>query len=84
MASQALNHLDIESPQSFMLRDILPGPAWAPYQPQPKPSIRVVARRSNRKVEDGNCLKGFLVAIALEGTAALSVFGIWHLWHLIR
>jgi len=70
-----------------MLRDILPGPAWSPYQPQPRlqPSIKVVARSSKQRVvKDGNCVKGLLVAIALEGTVALSVFGVWHLWHIIR
>jgi hypothetical protein len=34
--------------------------------------------------EDGNCIKGFLVAICMEGAAALGVYGIWQIWHLFR
>jgi hypothetical protein len=84
MATQSINQFEMELPQTFMLRDILPGPAWAPYQPQPRPSIKVIARPSNERVDAGSCAKGLLVAIALEGTVALGVFGIWQLWHFIR
>ncbi|MGA2048465.1 MAG: hypothetical protein ABSG96_12270 [Terracidiphilus sp.] len=84
MASQALNQLEIELPQPFMLRDILPGPAWAPYQPQYRSSIVEIDRASKQKVEEGSCAKGFMVAVAFEAAVGLGVFGIWQLWHLIR
>jgi hypothetical protein len=84
MATQAVNQFEMELPQTFMLRDILPGPAWAPYQLQYRPSIAEAADPSNEIVEEGSCAKGFAVALALESTLALSVFGIWHFWHLIR
>jgi hypothetical protein len=84
MATQAVNQFEMDLPQTFMLRDILPGPAWAPYQLQYRPSSGEVAHPSDEKAEDGNCAKDFLVAIAMEGTLALGVFGIWHFWHLIR
>ena len=84
MASQALNQLEIELPQPFMLRDILPGPGWAPYQPQYRSSIVEIDRASKQRVGEGSCAKGFLVAVAFEAAIALGVFGIWQLWHLIR
>jgi hypothetical protein len=84
MATQLINQFELELPQTFMLRDILPGPAWAPYQVQYRPSIEQIARPSTEKEEDGNCAKGFIVAIAMEGMLALGVFGIWHFWHLVR
>jgi hypothetical protein len=84
VASQALNQLEIELPQPFMLRDILPGPAWAPYQPQYRSSIVEIDRASQKKVEEGSCAKGFMVAVAFEAAVGLGVFGIWQLWHLIR
>ena len=31
MTAEILNHLHAEPQSSFMLRDILPGAAWAPY-----------------------------------------------------
>jgi hypothetical protein len=31
MTAEILNHLHAEQQSSFMLRDILPGAAWAPY-----------------------------------------------------
>ncbi len=31
MTAEILNHLHAEVQSSFMLRDILPGAAWAPY-----------------------------------------------------
>jgi hypothetical protein len=33
--------------------------------------------------EEGNCMKGLLVGIGLEGAAALGVYCLWQLWHLI-
>ena len=84
MASQTFNPLEMKMPQPFMLRDILPGPAWAPYQPQAWPSVEACARPSDRRVAEGNCVRGLMIAFALECTVALSIFGVWHLWHMIR
>ncbi|MGD0630249.1 MAG: hypothetical protein ABR987_12905 [Terracidiphilus sp.] len=84
MASQTLNELHRESPQPFMLRDVLPGPGWAPYWAPARPLPGAADFASKACEEDGSCVKGLVVAICLEGAAALSVFGIWQLWHLIR
>jgi hypothetical protein len=34
--------------------------------------------------EDGNCLVGLSVALALEAAMAFSLYGIWQVWQLIR
>ena len=85
MASQTTNNLEeVELPQPFMLRDILPGAGWAPYQ-RPVRGVVVEINRSSRATsEDVACVKGLLVGVFLEGVAGLGVFGLWHLWHLIR
>jgi hypothetical protein len=84
MATQALNQIEIESPTPFLLRDILPGPAWAPYGPGAPALMGETESVLSSSAEDGNCLKGALVALVLEGGAALGAFGIWQLWHLFR
>jgi hypothetical protein len=84
VASQALNQFELESPQPFMLRDILPGPGWAPYTASVRPLARDAASAPDADVEEGSYLKGALVGIGLEGVVALGVFGLWQVWHLIR
>lgn len=34
--------------------------------------------------EDGNCLKGFFVAIGLEAGAVIGVYSIWLFWHILH
>lgn len=84
MASQAFNEFHRESPQPFMLRDVLPGPGWAPYSVPARPLLSARELVPETCEEDGNCLRGLVVAIGLEGAAALGVYALWQLWHLIR
>ena len=84
MATQVLNQIDMESSQPFMLRDILPGAAWAPYRAATQPIARKMDCASDAAEEDGNCVRGFLVAVCLECAMVAGVFGIWQVWHLIR
>jgi hypothetical protein len=39
---------------------------------------------SSEACQDGDCIEGFLVAVCIEGAAALGVYGIWQLWHFLR
>ena len=84
MASQVLNQIEIELTQPFMLRDILPGPGWAPYQLQRRSLVVEIDHPSKKAEERGNCIKGLVVALTLEATVAFGAFGIWQLWHFIR
>ena len=81
MASQVINNFEGELPKPFMLRDILPGPAWAPYQSHCR---FLSAEFESQDEEAGSCVKGSLVAIGLEGAAAIAVYALWLLWHMIR
>ena len=83
MATQVLNQFEIESSQPFMLRDILPGAAWAPYRASPRAVANELECAIDANEEDGNCVKGFVMAIGLEGAMALGVLCIWHFWRLI-
>lgn len=83
MASQALNQFEIEPPQPFMLRDILPGPGWAPYTASARPLARGASRAPDANADEGSCLKGVLVGIGLEGAVALGIWGLWQVWHLL-
>jgi hypothetical protein len=74
MASQALNQFEEEARTPFMLRDILPGSAWASFEAQAE---------SFSRITDANCIKGFLASIAIEGIVGLSVFALWQAWHLM-
>ena len=65
MTAEILNHLHAEPQSSFMLRDILPGAAWAPYIGRELS----FARNSNRLVEvdaDEGGLSGPLYAFSFE------------------
>jgi hypothetical protein len=33
---------------------------------------------------DGSCLKGMLVALAMESVVGLAILGVWQLLHVVR
>ena len=73
-------------------------PEFAPFPP-PAPSLRTAApasqfpapakrfeidRLPESAVIDGSCLKGAGFAVVLEVLAALSIYGGWLLWKVLR
>ena len=84
MANHALIEFEAETFQLFMRQNILPGPGWAPYGAEGLALAREVEFDCDAGAEKGSCLKGFLVAIGLETLAAFSIFGVWHLWYILR
>jgi hypothetical protein len=86
MASQVLCDfkVKVEVTQPFMLRDILPGPGWAPYRAPPIPFEREMEYESDADVVGGSCVRGLLTGICLEGIMALGIYGAWQVWHLLR
>ena len=84
MATQGLNNFKVELGQPFMLRDILPGAAYAPYHVQLRQPAWDTDEGSDATAGEQRCLKGFFVAVALEAVIAVSVVGFWQLWHLVR
>lgn len=67
-----------------MLRDILPGAGWAPYTAPVRELTCEADLRSAGDEQEGSCVKGFLVGIFLEGIVAAGIYGVWHMWHVIR
>lgn len=84
MPSQALYETNVKSSQPFLLRNMLPAAAFAPYQAP----VSTVATRKNAlyetALEDGNCLMGAAVGLCIEGVIALGFYCIWQGWHFLR
>jgi|HubBroStandDraft_1064217.scaffolds.fasta_scaffold722036_1 hypothetical protein len=80
MATQALNQFEIESPNDLLLGD----PASVLYGARAPALAGAAECVSMHSAAGGNCMRGVLVALALEAGAALGAFGIWQLWHLLR
>jgi hypothetical protein len=84
VASQLLNEVEVKSSEPFLLRDILPGPAWAPFGSESCELHRAVDYVSAAMMEEENCPRAVLVAFCLEVAIALSLYGGWHALHMIR
>lgn len=84
MASQLLDELEIESTETFLLRDILPGAGWAPYGPEPCDLPSDMELASEALVEEENCPRAILVGICLEAVIGFSIYGACHAFHLVR
>ena len=82
--SQALYEINVKSSQPFLLRNVLPGAAWASYQAPVTIQARKTSALCEAELEDGNCLKGAAIGLCLEGAVALGLFCIWQGWHLLR
>jgi hypothetical protein len=83
MATQVLHDFE-ESSKVFRLDDVLPGPAWASYRPEAPAFPTQAEWISEKDPVDIGCLKGLMVALALEAAMALVAFGIWRFWHILR
>jgi hypothetical protein len=84
MATQALDQFEIESSNEFLLQDILFGPAWAPYRAGAPALAGETESVPTPSAADGICLRGVLVALALEAGAAMGAFSMWQLWRLFQ
>jgi hypothetical protein len=54
------------------------------YLPEAAEWVRAGGDLSALGTEDGDCLVGVAVALGLEAAMALSLYGIWQIWNLIR
>ena len=84
MATQVLDNFENQSSKVFMLRDILPGPAWAPPMAKSPARAEETVRVSESSAEDGSCVKGMILAFGLEASGALIVYGLWQFWLSFR
>ncbi len=84
VASQTLNELEIDTSESFYLRDILPGAAWAPFGTDARELPNDMDYAWEARVEEENCPRGLMVALGIEFMAGLVAYGVWHAAHFIR
>jgi len=84
VASQLLDELEIESSENFLLRDILPGAAWAPFGPEPCDLPSDIDFASEALVAEENCPRGILVGFCLEAVIGLCIYGGWRAFLLFR
>jgi hypothetical protein len=84
MAAQVLKQFESEFSGAVMVRDILPGAAWAPYGTAARVPVRETQESIPLHEEDGNFFRGALAALVMEAGLVLCVWGIWHAWHLFR
>jgi hypothetical protein len=81
MASQSLNQFKGEAQATFLPRDILPGSGWAIDRAPAESFPCIVESAQAENGEQSSCIRGFLVAIAIEGVVGLVVFALWQAWH---
>ncbi|MGA2889751.1 MAG: hypothetical protein ABSE51_17020 [Terracidiphilus sp.] len=84
MATHVLQQFDAESSNVFKLGDILSGPAWATCRAGAPAFARGSDRASDGSAGDGSCFNGAVVAIAMEVSVVIGVYGLWHVWLILR
>ncbi len=82
MASLDINNSQAESAKFFQPREAPAGPACAPAVAESPTFARETFYLSQSCAEGLNCLKGCLIAIALEAAAALCIVGVWLVWRI--
>ena len=80
MTSQVFNPCEVEPSQPFMLRDILPGPAWAPFRAAPPTPAACPAKSQAPAGKLQYRWATVVAAVCFEVAIPLGVFGIWQFW----
>jgi hypothetical protein len=84
MATQVLGEINLETARPFMLRDIIPGAGWAPYQAPVRPLEREAEYHSDTDEAGGSCIRGLVMAFCLEAVTGVGAYAAWHAFHLLR
>ena len=66
-----------------MLTNSYAGPLVAPAALETEALAKQMDSQSEFKANTPRCARGFLYAIGLEAAAALCIYGIWQVWHII-
>jgi hypothetical protein len=80
MTSQVFHQFEVEPQQPFMLRDILPGPAWAPFRAAPPAPVACALQALQPAAKKQNRWATVLAAVCFEVAIPLGIFGIWQFW----
>ena len=84
MASRTISSVNVESPELIPLRDLYIDPELVFSRAEKIDLATAVGALTEDGVEGGRCLKGIFVGMALEAATAVSLYGAWRLWHLLR
>jgi hypothetical protein len=84
MTSQVFNQFEVETPQPFMLRDILPGPAWAPFRAAPQVAAVPAEQALAPAAKTQHRWKTVAATICFEVAIPLGVLSIWQFWSHLR
>jgi hypothetical protein len=82
--SPVLDECEVESFSTVMLKDVFAGPMLASSSSEAFARSGELDCVCDSSVEDGSCLKGFFMGIGLEAGAAMGIYSICLLWHILR
>jgi hypothetical protein len=82
--SPILDECEVESFNTVMLKDVYAGLILASLSSDALARSGELDGPYDSTAEDGSCLKGFFVAIGLQAGAAIGMYCIWVLWHMLR
>jgi hypothetical protein len=82
--SPVLDEREIESISTSMLEDVFADPMLAPESSEAFAHSEEHDSLYDSSPEDGSCLMGFFVAIALQAGAAIGIYCLWLLWQMFR
>ena len=84
LASPALNEFEVVESRSPMCTDAYDHGILASTVCEGlRPTLKTVSP-SEEKSEGIRCVRGSLLALGLEAAVALSIFGVWEAWRLLR
>ncbi len=84
VANQLVSEFQNGACAPFLLRDILPGAAWAPFGTKTSDLPSDLDFSPEAVVEEENCPRGLLVATCFEAVLLLCLYGGWHALYLVR
>jgi len=84
LASHALDEFEVIEFRSSMCTDAFVRGMPAPGILEGRRLARETGSRSASNSEGIRCVRGSLLALALEAAMALCVYGIWEIWHILR
>jgi hypothetical protein len=84
LASHALDEFDVIEFSSSTCTDAFVRAMPAPSVSEGRRLAGEAESRSGTKSEGIRCARGFLIALGFEAAMVFCVYGIWHVWHIVR
>jgi hypothetical protein len=84
LASHAFDEFEVIEFRSSMCTDARVHGISVPGVSEGLRPTRETGSRSESKSEGIRCVRGSLFALGFEAAAALGIYGIWEIWHILR